>query len=431
MSSFNENADGDFYNVIYDIKSEWFDIVYVLHSDKRSSLEITTKTKSLTFPMFTGGQRSISFKVDKEDIVDGVFKFKIKKANNIVVDIKSIINRENFYDFLGLKKHMDNSSIEYFEQTKKTIESNRLTIQWFVTWKCNMACNYCWQESASDLYRTLGNKTLKTARDWADAINKLNPAHLYLTGGEPTLYKELPDLIEMLNDDITIDMTSNFGKTFDLKKWKNIDASKWNVIFFSLHPTQWENPNDFFDKLEKFFEIFDARKVGIEMVLHPDNTKLVDPSKIIEFSKKHKLADPHLDEFVDSNIKNINFSKDITSLTDDLYPNYSTDYKFAEKTNDKSRQPIFCPAGWKKINVDFEGNIFTCMSAIDRSKLFHQSAMPHYTPIANIFDKDFELKKEPVICWESFRCSACDYQMLQHAWRPFKNNFNFQLPIVE
>jgi hypothetical protein len=89
MSSFNENADGDFYNVIYDIKSEWFDIVYVLHSDKRSSLEITTKTKSLTFPMFTGGQRSISFKVDKEDIVDGVFKFKIKKANNIVVDIKS------------------------------------------------------------------------------------------------------------------------------------------------------------------------------------------------------------------------------------------------------------------------------------------------------------------------------------------------------
>ena len=118
-------------------------------------------------------------------------------------------------------------------------------------------------------------------------------------------------------------------------------------------------------------------------------------------------------------------------MTDDLYPNYSTDYKFAEKTNDKSRQPIFCPAGWKKINVDFEGNIFTCMSAIDRSKLFHQSAMPHYTPIANIFDKDFELKKEPVICWESFRCSACDYQMLQHAWRPFKNNFNFQLPIVE
>ena len=146
MPSLNENVDGDSYNVIYDIKSEWFDIVYVLHSDKRSSLEITTKTKSLTFPMFTGGQRSISFKVNKEDIVDYVFKFKIKKADNVVVDIKSIINRENFHDFLGLKKHMDNSSIEYFEQTKKTIESNRLTIQWFVTWKCNMACNYCWQE---------------------------------------------------------------------------------------------------------------------------------------------------------------------------------------------------------------------------------------------------------------------------------------------
>ena len=81
MPSLNENVDGDSYNVIYDIKSEWFDIVYVLHSDKRSSLEITTKTKSLTFPMFTGGQRSISFKVDKEDIVNFIQQ-KSKRFNS-------------------------------------------------------------------------------------------------------------------------------------------------------------------------------------------------------------------------------------------------------------------------------------------------------------------------------------------------------------
>jgi radical SAM protein with 4Fe4S-binding SPASM domain len=96
-----------------------------------------------------------------------------------------------------------------------------------------------------------------------------------------------------------------------------------------------------------------------------------------------------------------------------------------------NRTPIYCPAGWKKINIDFEGNIFTCMSAVDRSKLFHSTAMPHYSPIANIFDDNFELQKEPILCWESFRCSACDYQMIKHSWTPFKNEFNYQLPIPE
>jgi molybdenum cofactor biosynthesis enzyme MoaA len=426
-----ENENQDVYNVFFDIKSEWFDIVYILHHDKRSVLEIITNSKSTTYPLFTGGQRSISFKISKDDIVDGKFKFKLKKPANINLDIKSIINRENFNDFLGLTKYMDDSSYEFLEQTKKTIESTRLTIQWFVTWKCNMACNYCWQESASSIYRTLGNKTVKTAYDWANAFNKLNPGRLYLTGGEPTLYKDLPELVGYLNDDITIDMTSNFGKTFDVNKWKYMDVSKWNVIFFSLHPTQWENPNDFFTKLEKFIEYFDARKVGIEMVLHEDNVKLVDPNKIIEFSKKHNLVDPHLDNFVDSNIKNLNFNQTSLAIDEEIYPNYSDYYRLIEQTENNGRKPIFCPASWKKVNVDFEGNVFTCMSAIDRSKIFHESAMPHYTPIANIFDSNFELKKNPVICWESFRCSACDYQMLQHAWRPIKNNFNYQLPIPE
>jgi molybdenum cofactor biosynthesis enzyme MoaA len=419
------------YNVISDIKSEWFDLVYILHSDKRSSLEIVTNTKSTIYPIFTGGQRSISFKIQKEDVVDGLFKFKIKKQSDINLEIKSIINRSDYYDFLGLKQTMDYSSYEYLEQTKKSIQSNRLTIQWFVTWKCNMACNYCWQESASDIYRKLGTSTTRSAFDWANVFNKLNPERLYLTGGEPTLYKDLPELIGYLNDDIIIDMTSNFGKTFDLKKWKNMDSSKWNVIFFSLHPTQWDNPDDFFTKLESFFETFDSRKVGIEMVLHKDNVNLVNPNKIIEFSQKYNMAPPHLDNFVDSNIKNINFNQTQANIDDELFPNYSDNYKFIEKTDNSGRKPIFCPAGWKKINVDFEGNIFTCMSAIDRSKIFHQSAMPHYTPIANIFDSNFELKKEPVICWESFRCSACDYQMLQHAWRPFKDKFEYQLPIPE
>ena len=110
---------------------------------------------------------------------------------------------------------------------------------------------------------------------------------------------------------------------------------------------------------------------------------------------------------VESNISNRSINRKMSSL--------NTYYKFLMKIGEiqtnplakhkalKTSKKIQIPFSETEINRvldelhfedDFEGNIFTCMSAIDRSKLFHQSAMPHYTPIANIFDKDFELKKE-------------------------------------
>jgi len=416
---------------IENLKSEWIDIVYILYADTNSEIDLVTNNSKYTYPLYIGGQRSISFKINNNDIVNNTFKFNLKKDKNVNLKILSIINRENFYDFLNLKKFEDDSSIRNKTRTKQIIKNERLRIQWFVTWKCNMSCEYCWQESAGSIYRTIGGKTTKTAKDWADAINNLNPCRLYLTGGEPSLFRELPQMFTMLNKDIKLDMTSNFGKTFDLKNWKNLDPDQWNFIFFSLHPTQLSNIDDFFNKLEKFFENFDSRKVGIEMVLHPKNVSLIDPQRIIDFSKKYNMVTPHLDNFVDSNVSKLDRTQPKSSVKSTLKTSFDTKYSLSNKTDNIQRQPIYCPAGWKKINVDFEGNIFTCMSAIDRSKLFHSSALPHYNSIGNIFDPNFKIKEEPVICWESFRCSACDYQDIQHAWTRFSDNFDYQLPIVE
>lgn len=413
-----------------DLKSRWIDIVYYLHSNENSTIDIITKNRIESFPLYNGGQRSISFKINEDDIKDNTFKFKFKKEN-VNLEIKSIINRENFYDFFGLNSFSDLSTDENLNKTKEIISKERLSIQWFVTWKCNMSCEYCWQESAGTVYRKLGGKTIKTVEEWANSINKLNPNRIYFTGGEPTLYKELPRLLNLLNDEITFDMTSNFGKTFNLNDWKNVDSKRWNFIFFSFHPTQWENTDDFFIKLEEFINYFDHSKIGIEMVLHPNNTKLVSSEKIVEFSNKHKLLNPHLDKFHDSNFSNINRMYKNNSTKRIFIPTFSKEYIFNEKTNNDNFKPINCPAGWKKINMDFEGNVFTCMSAIDRSKLFDKSSMPHYNSIGNIFDENFKLNDRPILCWESFRCSACDFQVLQHSWTPFKNEFNYKLPIPE
>lgn len=417
--------------VIENLQSKWIDIVYVLHDDFNSSIELITNNNSHIYPIYTGGERSISFEIKDNEIENDAFKFRIREDSSINLQIVSIINRKNFHDFLGLSQFEDESSIANRQEVIQKVEKEKLRIQWFVTWKCNMSCEYCWQESAGDIYRNTGGKTIKTAEEWSAAINRLNPSRLYLTGGEPSLYKGIPQMFQMLNNDIKLDMTSNFGKTFDLNQWKNLNPDQWNFIYFSLHPTQWQNIDDFFNKLEIFFETFDSKKVGIEMVLHPKNIELLNPNRIIEFSQKYHMAEPHLDPFVDSNAANIKRKYNSSTKKTAFKQNFDKQYHPTHITNDSGRQPIYCTAGWKRINVDFEGNAFTCMSAIDRSKLFHTSAMPHYNTIGNIFNEDFKIKESPIPCWESFRCSACDYQDLQHAWVKVKNNFKYQLPIAE
>ena len=49
--------------------------------------------------------------------------------------------------------------------------------------------------------------------------------------------------------------------------------------------------------------------------------------------------------------------------------------------------------------------------------------------VKSMLDGTFERLNEPVICWEKFRCSACDYQRVGKHWRKMDDGFDKQLPI--
>ena len=62
---------------------------------------------------------------------------------------------------------------------------------------CNLRCSWCytrysWSVREGGTWRTLSPQTV------ADEIAELGARHVVLTGGEPTLQKELPDLAELL-----------------------------------------------------------------------------------------------------------------------------------------------------------------------------------------------------------------------------------------
>jgi len=83
------------------------------------------------------------------------------------------------------------------------------------------------------------------------------------------------------------------------------------------------------------------------------------------------------------------------------------------------------------VTIDELGDVYSCMSAVDRSKLFDRLALPHYTPLGNLFqDGGFQMLERPIPCWESFRCSACDFQVLDIGWTKMPETA-VQLPLPE
>ncbi|MBW2081683.1 MAG: radical SAM protein [Deltaproteobacteria bacterium] len=85
------------------------------------------------------------------------------------------------------------------------------------TWRCNLRCSYCdyrtvkkeggYELKAFDQVWHFGEEISWPA--WLVYLNRFRPYHLELTGGEPTMYKHLPDLLAHVPCDSSWAITSN------------------------------------------------------------------------------------------------------------------------------------------------------------------------------------------------------------------------------
>ena len=169
------------------LKSPYVDIIYSLDVfASKVRLDEISSDYSQIFELIKGENNSLSYETkSKNDL-----KFSLSVPSGSSFKVKSVVNRENYYDFLNIS-----SIVDYKDNEKKWMQkynNNKLvSIQWFVSWKCNYKCSYCWQEVAKDLYRR-GKSNTKDPEEWAKVFNILHPDSLYFTGGEPTLYSKLP-----------------------------------------------------------------------------------------------------------------------------------------------------------------------------------------------------------------------------------------------
>lgn len=313
-----------------------------------------------------------------------------------------------------------------------------LTANWFVTWKCNYHCRYCWQESAHDLYR-LGKVHWRAAEEWAKAWNRVLPDELELTGGEPSLYPCLVDFITLLNPEIKVTMTTHLGKPFPIldfvKRIKPVSlGGNFYKIALSFHPTQTT-----FDEFAPRAALLKNNGFDIQVnyVLYPEQMWMVaDYQKRFEELGLELHIEPYVApspaegglsyQFNRPELEWINYwvsgeasrkNADRRGQQQFIPGKVNIEDEQTQKEYHLDRRPVFCPAGGMRLSVDEIGNAYVCMRALTSAKLFGQDAMPYYRPIGNILSSNFKLMDQPVLCWEHFRCSGCDYDKVKEYWK--------------
>lgn len=190
--------------------------------------------------------------------------------------------------------------VRFGQQTM--LDTNLFNVSWILGRFCNYNCSYCWPYARSD---KVDHQPLEVYKSTVDEIkrqaraNGFNQYHWSFSGGEPTAYKNLNDLVKHLQDDLdspyqSIHMTTNLSP--GSKWWKtwcaNTELLQRRSITASFHD-EFAKEQEFGDKClqlqyervhvtvnqvmvpEKFDELYERckrfQKKGISVTLKPQS----------------------------------------------------------------------------------------------------------------------------------------------------------------
>jgi organic radical activating enzyme len=291
------------------------------------------------------------------------------------------------------------------------------SVSWILGRFCNYSCSYCWPYARSDkldhlpleVYKRTVDEIKRQARD-----NGFNEFHWSFSGGEPTAYKQLLDLVKHLDEKEStyqsIHMTTNLSPG---SKWwntwcNNTDMLQRRSITASFHD-EFAREQEFSDKClqlmyervhvtvnqvmvpEKFFETLERctrlRARGINVTLKPQS----DPTASYVVSG----YTPEMIDIMQNDFQQQVSGEDVYQLA--LYDTDNNEYLFDQAER-------FNAFGFNK----FQG--WTCnsgyQSVIIRGNEVKRSYSCHDVPLGTL-DK-FDLFKEPQRCITPSCVSSAD-----------------------
>lgn len=166
-----------------------------------------------------------------------------------------------------------------------------------VTDRCSFTCNFCHHEGSPKSKDLLINKSFKTVL--LKFIQELKITEIHLTGGEPTSYRELSDLIKLITVlGLEAKMTSNGQFEYSLlDELKESGLKSINISVHTLDPiklgqlmTPQRDENWGTKALNRQLEnLVYARKIGLKSKINTVVQSDSDISSIIAFCKKNQL----------------------------------------------------------------------------------------------------------------------------------------------
>jgi len=292
----------------------------------------------------------------------------------------------------------------------RVIYPNQLHVVLWVTFRCNYKCTYCPVVTQFDFSSIYGKDSERSPEEWIIALNKLPSAYIYISGGEPFLYKGLPALVNNQGNYKILGIVTN--ATVKTNVYERIDRkTHLNLSFHSEFTTQ--------DKfVSKILELKATNKfhLNINVVATRENISL-----ILEF--KERLLDKdvslHIDPFIDPNMQ-FQYSEEEKQILKSLL---SADrIGTLDRLNFDDYTTKICSAGKNYINMMPNGDIFRCAGGFDyfhsplrKSVLLSGPKSPYnpeYFYMGNIFSDNFSLDTKPIRC--ELPCpAACDRDMAQ------------------
>jgi MoaA/NifB/PqqE/SkfB family radical SAM enzyme len=278
----------------------------------------------------------------------------------------------------------------------RRIFPNRLHIVLNPTWRCNYQCSYCPVVTTFTYTNVVGRSGERPGADWLEALAKLPPAVIYIAGGEPFVYADLPVIINEIPDKHRL-----LGIVTNL----SLPASAYRRISRKMHlnASFHREHVDIPTFVAKIKELKGQFHIHAYIVATPENLRVLDQIS-------HQLGalgvSLHVDPYVDRAFR---YSPDQMRQ---LRRHIKSDRQPESQLDFEDFSPKRCSAGRNYVIFSPDGSAYTCYGGMNfiHSGLYRDIVMGHDVSgfrVGNIFDPRFHLNAKDQIC--SMPCNAaCD-----------------------
>lgn len=285
----------------------------------------------------------------------------------------------------------------------------------FLNLSCSLPCEYCVQKISLPEVQ-IARYPIVSGKSWVEALNSIagrtkkrflrlpKRKKISITGGEPSLHPDFAYILNNLDNDWKITVTSNFTSPFfdkDIKSIKSI-RRRGNLKFNASYHFR-------YTPIEKFIEnVLKVKKCGhavhsLFIVAHPAymdeireyKQKLLKIHPVVKlqrfFGRYNGILYPSENAY------------DVVCEQEDGIRNYEA---YREGFNQKGKQDMYCRM--KKVLFAPNGDIYNC-----HYKLY----TAHKDKFGNIFDEDVYtvIPEEFFLCHDYGFCNPCDSE--GHAFR--------------